>query len=54
MVRFAWRRRTAVVLPYSHDGTGNYFGGPWQGEGIGRIWPIFTGERGEYEIAAGA
>lgn len=39
---------------YSHDGYGEtYFGGPWQSEGIGRIWPIFTGERGEYEIAAG-
>ncbi len=39
---------------YSHDGYGeNYFGGPWITEGIGRIWPIFTGERGEYEIAAG-
>ena len=31
----------------------NFFGGPWITEGIGRIWPIFTGERGEYEIAAG-
>ena len=29
------------------------FGGPWLGEGIGRLWPIFTGERGEYEIALG-
>jgi len=39
---------------YSHDGYGEtYFGGPWRSEGIGRIWPIFTGERGEYEIAAG-
>ena len=39
---------------YTHDGYGEtYFGGPWQGQGIGRIWPIFTGERGEYEIAAG-
>jgi glucoamylase len=39
---------------YSHDGYGeNFFGGPWITEGIGRIWPIFTGERGEYEIAAG-
>ena len=39
---------------YSHDGYGEtYFGGPWQGEGIGRLWPIFAGERGEYEIAAG-
>ncbi len=39
---------------YSHDGYGEtYFGGPWLGEGKGRIWPIFAGERGEYEIAAG-
>ncbi len=39
---------------YNHDGYGEtYFGGPWLGEGIGRIWPIFTGERGEYEIARG-
>jgi glucoamylase len=37
---------------YNHDGYGEtYFGGPWLGEGIGRIWPIFTGERGEYEVA---
>jgi glucoamylase len=39
---------------YNHDGYGEtYFGGPWQSEGIGRLWPIFTGERGEYEIARG-
>jgi glucoamylase len=39
---------------YSHDGYGEtYFGGPWLGEGVGRLWPIFTGERGEYEVAAG-
>ncbi len=39
---------------YNHDGYGEtYFGGPWLGDGIGRIWPIFTGERGEYEIARG-
>jgi len=39
---------------YNHDGYGEtYFGGPWLGEGIGRLWPIFTGERGEYEIASG-
>lgn len=39
---------------YSHDGYGEtYFGGPWLGQGVGRIWPIFAGERGEYEIAAG-
>jgi len=39
---------------YNHDGYGEtYFGGPWLGEGIGRLWPIFTGERGEYEVARG-
>jgi len=39
---------------YNHDGYGEtYFGGPWIGEGIGRLWPIFSGERGEYEIALG-
>ena len=39
---------------YSHDGYGeSYFGGRWQGQGIGRAWPILTGERGEYQIAAG-
>jgi glucoamylase len=39
---------------YNHDGYGEtYFGGPWLGTGVGRLWPIFTGERGEYEIALG-
>jgi glucoamylase len=39
---------------YNHDGYGEtFFGGPWLGEGVGRLWPIFTGERGEYEIAGG-
>jgi len=39
---------------YNHDGYGEtYFGGPWLNEGVGRLWPIFTGERGEYEIARG-
>jgi glucoamylase len=39
---------------YNHDGYGDtFFGGPWLGEGIGRLWPIFTGERGEYEVARG-
>lgn len=39
---------------YNHDGYGEtYFGGPWLGAGTGRLWPIFTGERGEYEIARG-
>jgi glucoamylase len=39
---------------YSHDGYGEtFYGGPFAGEGIGRVWPIFTGERGEYEAARG-
>jgi glucoamylase len=39
---------------YNHDGYGEkFYGGPYDGTGIGRLWPIFTGERGEYEIAAG-
>jgi glucoamylase len=39
---------------YNHDGYGEtYYGGPWQGVGIGRLWPIFAGERGEYEVALG-
>jgi glucoamylase len=40
---------------YNHDGYGEtWFGGPWLGEGVGRLWPIFAGERGEYEVARGA
>ena len=39
---------------YNHDGYGEpFFGGAWMREGMGRIWPIFTGERGEYEVARG-
>ncbi len=41
---------------YNHDGYGEkFFGGPWLPDmtGVGRLWPIFTGERGEYEIARG-
>ena len=44
---------------YSHDGygetaTGGPFGvGEFENHGIGRAWPIFAGERGEYELAAG-
>ena len=39
---------------YNHDAYGEtFFGGPWLGEGIGRLWPVLTGERGEYEIACG-
>lgn len=39
---------------YNHDGYGEkFYGGPYDGTGVGRLWPIFTGERGEYEIAVG-
>lgn len=43
-----WRR-------YNHDGYGQREdGGPFQGWGTGRAWPLLTGERGHYELAAGA
>ncbi len=39
---------------YNHDGYGQRDdGGPYQGWGRGRIWPLLTGERGHYELAAG-
>jgi glucoamylase len=40
---------------YNHDGYGETLaGGPFPGDGnSGRLWPIFAGERGEYELAAG-
>jgi glucoamylase len=40
---------------YSYDGYGETLdGGPFSGPGNrGRLWPIFAGERGEYELAAG-
>ncbi|MHB8586415.1 MAG: glycoside hydrolase family 15 protein [Thermoplasmatota archaeon] len=39
---------------YSHDGYGEtQDGGPFQGSGKGRAWPLLTGERGHYELAAG-
>ena len=40
---------------YNHDGYGETpDGGPFDGPGKrGRLWPIFAGERGEYELAAG-
>jgi len=42
-----WRR-------YNHDGYGNRDdGGPFLGWGRGRPWPLLTGERGHYELAAG-
>lgn len=42
-----WRR-------YNHDGYGQGVdGGPYIGHGKGRAWPLLTGERGHYELAAG-
>ncbi|RJQ75171.1 glucan 1,4-alpha-glucosidase [Pseudonocardiaceae bacterium YIM PH 21723] len=39
---------------YNHDGYGETADGkPWTGVGIGRLWPLLTGERGEYALAAG-
>src|SRR6058998_2761438 len=42
-----WRR-------YNHDGYGQKDdGSAFGGTGVGRCWPILTGERGHYELAAG-
>ena len=42
-----WRR-------YNHDGYGQKAdGNAYDGTGEGRCWPILTGERGHYELAAG-
>ncbi|MDP2604957.1 MAG: glycoside hydrolase family 15 protein [Deltaproteobacteria bacterium] len=42
-----WRR-------YNHDGYGQKSdGSAYDGTGEGRCWPILTGERGHYELAAG-
>ena len=42
-----WRR-------YNHDGYGQRKdGGAYEGTGQGRSWPLLTGERGHYELAAG-
>lgn len=42
-----WRR-------YNHDGYGTRpDGGPFEGWGKGRAWPLLTGERAHYELAAG-
>ncbi len=39
---------------YSHDGYGEHAdGSPFNGTGIGRVWPLLTGERAHYELAAG-
>jgi glucoamylase len=42
-----WRR-------YNEDGYGEHEdGSPFDGTGIGRGWPLLTGERAHYELAAG-
>jgi len=42
-----WRR-------YNHDGYGSRpDGGPFEGWGQGRAWPLLTGERAHYEFSAG-
>ncbi|HYJ63375.1 MAG TPA: glycoside hydrolase family 15 protein [Parafilimonas sp.] len=39
---------------YTKDGYGeDEHGNPYDGKGIGRAWPLLTGERAHYEIAAG-
>ncbi|QHW29502.1 glucan 1,4-alpha-glucosidase [Paenibacillus rhizovicinus] len=43
----SWRR-------YNHDGYGEHPNGDaFQGWGVGQAWPLLTGERGNYELAAG-
>ena len=39
---------------YNHDGYGQQGDGkPFTSHGQGRVWPLLTGERGHYELAAG-
>ncbi len=39
---------------YNHDGYGQgHNGAPFTRYGVGRVWPLLTGERGHYELAAG-
>ncbi len=39
---------------YSHDGYGETEdGGPYEGMGVGRGWPLLAGERAHYELALG-
>ncbi len=41
-------------IRYNWDGYGQREdGGPYQGTGKGRVWPLLTGERAHYELAAG-
>ena len=39
---------------YNHDGYGQgHDGAPFTQYGVGRVWPLLTGERGHYELSAG-
>jgi glucoamylase len=39
---------------YNDDGYGEHEdGSPFDGSGRGRVWPLLTGERGHFEVAAG-
>jgi glucoamylase len=39
---------------YNDDGYGEHEdGAPFDGHGVGRLWPLLTGERAHYELAAG-
>lgn len=39
---------------YNGDGYGEHAdGAPFNGDGIGRLWPLLTGERAHYELALG-
>jgi glucoamylase len=39
---------------YNDDGYGEHEdGSPFDGTGVGRVWPLMTGERAHYELAAG-
>ena len=41
-------------LRYNHDGYGQKANGKdYDGSGLGGAWPLLTGERGHYELAAG-
>ncbi len=43
----AWHRYNGDLYGEHEDGS------PFDGTGIGRAWPLLTGERGHYELAAG-
>ncbi|THG31325.1 glucan 1,4-alpha-glucosidase [Glaciibacter flavus] len=44
----------AMWYRYNHDGYGEKAdGSPYDGTGVGRLWPLLSGERGEYELANG-